>query len=185
MLLIKTMEKEEILLHICCAVCGRLFTQLLSENYSPVIYYDNSNIYPEAEYMKRRDETRKLAEKFGLRFIDGRYDHEEWKSFVAGLEEEPEGGKRCDKCFLYRLQKAAGMAKQEGIARFTTTLSLSPFKNEIRVEEAGEAAKEMLEFLTPWKEFEKKDFWRDNMKIVRAEEIYRQNYCGCEFSMRK
>lgn len=177
--------KSKILLHVCCAVCGRLFTELLSKNYEPVVYYDNSNIYPEAEYTKRRDEVKRLSEKFNLRFIEGKYDHEKWREFIFGLKNEPEGGARCDKCFLFRLKNAAETAKREGIEKFTTTLSLSPYKNEIKIEEAGEAVKEMLDFLMPWKEFEKKAFWKDNMKIVKAEEIYRQNYCGCEFSMRK
>ncbi len=176
--------KERILLHICCAVCGRLFTEFLSHNYEPVIYFDNPNIYPESEYLKRRDETRRLAEKFGLRFIEGKYDYEKWKEFVKGLDTEPEGGIRCERCFLYRLQEAVEKAKEEGLEKFTTTLPLSPYKNEIQVEMAGKAVKEMLDFLTPWKDYEKRDFWKENMELVKQEEIYRQKYCGCEFSMR-
>lgn len=175
---------QKILLHTCCAVCGRLFAEFLSVGYEPVIYYDNPNIFPLEEYRKRRDEARMLARKFGLRFIEGEYNHEEWLNEVREYAAEPEGGKRCDLCFRIRLNRAAKTAKREGISLFTTTLALSPYKNAGSVKAAGETAAELIRFLTPWEDFDKRDFWKRNMKLVKEEEIYRQNYCGCEYSLR-
>lgn len=175
--------KQRILLHTCCAVCGRLFAEFLSAGYEPVIYYDNPNIFPREEYLKRRVEAEILAKKFSLRFIEGEYDHEEWLKEVREYTAEPEGGKRCDLCFRIRLGRAAKVAEREGIELFTTTLALSPYKNADSVKMAGETAAELIQFLTPWEDFDKRDFWRRNMEIVREEEIYRQNYCGCEYSL--
>ena len=176
-------SKTKIFLHTCCAVCGRLFAEFLAEGYEPVIYYDNPNVFPKEEYVKRKDEAETLARKFGLRFIEGDYDHTEWLSLVKKFASEPEGGKRCDLCFRIRLDRAARKAEDEGIDLFTTTLALSPYKNAASVKEAGEAAAELIKFLTPWEDFDKRDFWRRNMEIVRKEEIYRQSYCGCEYSI--
>lgn len=180
----KTSPRRKILLHTCCAVCARLFAEILRKGYEPVIYYDNPNIFPGEEYLKRRNEAERLAIKFGLRFIEGKYDHEKWIHRVRKYAAEPEGGRRCDLCFRIRLKRAAEAAKREGISLFTTTLALSPYKNETMVEAAGRAAAKLIKFITPWETFDKPEFWKRNMEIVKKEEIYRQNYCGCEYSLR-
>lgn len=182
--MVVNLSRQKILLHTCCAVCGRLFAEFLSAGYEPVIYYDNPNIFPREEYQKRRDEALALAEKFGLRFIEGEYDHREWLKEAGKYAAEPEGGKRCDLCFRIRLGRAAGAARRENIDLFTTTLALSPYKNAASVKAAGVAAAELIGFLTPWEDFDKRDFWKKNMELVRKEEIYRQDYCGCEYSLR-
>ena len=119
---------EEILLHACCAVCMAYPIELLKENYNPVVFFCNPNIYPEAEYIRRRDELIKYCEQQGYKYFIDDYEPEKWYAYIKGLEKEPEKGKRCNKCFEYRLLKSAQKAKDLGIKTFTTTLSVSPHK---------------------------------------------------------
>ncbi|NIV03147.1 MAG: diacylglucosamine hydrolase, partial [Calditrichae bacterium] len=96
-------NKPKLLLHTCCGVCGSWLAEMLSKKYEVIMYYFNPNIFPESEYGLRRDASRGVAEKLGMKFIEGLYDHSAWQEAVKGLEGEPEGGKRCEKCFDWRL----------------------------------------------------------------------------------
>lgn len=176
---------EKILLHACCAVCMAYPIEILKENYEPVVFFCNPNIYPEEEYLRRRDELIRYCDEMGNKYIIDDYEPEKWRAFINGLEEEPEKGKRCDKCFQYRLEKSAQKAKELGIKVFTTTLSVSPHKVSKNIFNAGESSAKIygLEFLA--KDFKKQNGFLKTMEIAKKNNFYRQDYCGCEFSIRK
>jgi len=182
------MDNPKILVHVCCAVCGAALTDFLKDKYEVVLFFYNPNIHPEEEYKKRKESVEKLAKIYGITFIEGEYDKENWFLKVKGLETEPEGGKRCPVCFEMRLEKTARLAKERGIKFFSTTLSMSPYKNEEAVGQiADEIAKQMgLEFLDSGKlGLDKKQNWQKSRQLAREYNFYHQKYCGCQFSIRK
>jgi len=176
----------QILLHCCCAVCaGYSIEKLVSSGFEPVLYWFNPNIYPIEEYERRFKELERYAKKLSLELIVPEQNPKEWKEFVKGLEAEKEGGARCLKCFEYRLSFAAREAKKRNIEGFTTTLTVSPHKNSKNIFTEGHKAGQkygvkFLEF-----DFKKENGFLKTMEIARRENFYRQNYCGCEFSIRK
>ncbi len=176
---------EEILLHACCAVCMAYPIELLKENYNPVVFFCNPNIYPEAEYIRRRDELIKYCEQQGYKYFIDDYEPEKWYAYIKGLEKEPEKGKRCNKCFEYRLLKSAQKAKDLGIKTFTTTLSVSPHKVSKNVFEAGQNAAQQYGLTFLEQDFKKQNGFLKTMEIAKKNDFYRQQYCGCEFSIRK
>ncbi len=176
---------EEILLHACCAVCMAYPIELLKENYNPVVFFCNPNIYPEAEYIRRRDELIKYCEQQGYKYFIDDYEPEKWYAYIKGLEKEPEKGKRCNKCFEYRLLKSAQKAKDLGIKTFTTTLSVSPHKVSRNVFEAGQNAAQQYGLTFLEQDFKKQNGFLKTMEIAKKNDFYRQQYCGCEFSIRK
>ena len=120
----------EVLVHICCAPCATYCIKKLREDgYEPVGFFYNPNIYPQEEYEKRLKETQKIKNNFKFQLITGKYDTKTWSDYIRGFEHEPEGGKRCNKCFELRLKKTAKTAKEMNIKYFTTTLTVSPHKN--------------------------------------------------------
>ena len=179
------MMKEKILLHACCAVCMAYPVELLKENYEPVVFFYNPNIYPEEEYLRRRDELISYCECKNYKYIIGEYDTEKWKSYIAGLEKEPEKGLRCNKCFDFRLLAAAQKAVEEGIKIFTTTLSVSPHKVSKNIFEAGRKAADAYGIKFLEQDFKKQNGFLKTMQIAKENNFYRQQYCGCEYSIRK
>ena len=182
-------EKSKIILHTCCAVCGAYLCELLKNEFSEVlIYFYNPNIYPKEEYEKRLASAKKLAEIYGVEFVEGEYDSENWLERVRDLEREPEGGKRCPVCFAMRLEKTAQLAKEKGFECFTTTLAMSPYKNEKLTDEIGEiiAKENNLKFLKSTElNQSKQDIWKKTRELAKKMEFYHQKYCGCQFSIRK
>ena len=142
--------------------------------------FSNSNIYPKEENDKRFAELEKVAEHYKLEVVRQPYDHSAWLEFVKGLENEPEHGKRCLKCFEFNLGQASKVAKTMGIEHFTTTLTVSRFKNSASIFKVGE---EFDGFVA--EDFKKKDGFAKSIKMSQELGLYRQQYCGCEFSMRK
>lgn len=179
------MPKEKILVHACCATCAGFVLQQVAEKYVPVIYYYNPNIYPIVEYALRRDELKHYAIRQGFPFIEEKYQPMEWSKTVQGLENEPEKGLRCNRCFFLRLDRAASFAKENSIRIFTTTLTISPHKNSLSILEIGNqiSADKQVSFLG--EDFKKKDGFKKTMEIARTEGFYRQNYCGCQYSQRQ
>lgn len=159
--------------------------ELLKENYNPVVFFCNPNIYPEAEYIRRRDELIKYCEQQGYKYFIDDYEPEKWYAYIKGLEKEPEKGKRCNKCFEYRLLKSAQKAKDLGIKTFTTTLSVSPHKVSRNVFEAGQNAAQQYGLTFLEQDFKKQNGFLKTMEIAKKNDFYRQQYCGCEFSIRK
>ena len=174
------MEREKkILLHCCCGPCSTSsIERLLSEGWFPVLFFSNSNIYPAAEFEKRYGELLKVAAFYGLEVIREEQDHDEWLASVSGHEGDREGGERCSLCFSYNLRRVAMKASELGIEHFTTTLSVSRFKNSRKIFTAGDVFDGFEEI-----DFKKKNGFARSIEISRQLGLYRQNYCGCEFSL--
>ena len=199
------MGETRVLLHTCCAPCSSAIIEALIQNgITPVIYYCNPNIYPYEEYLIRKNECTRYAESLGLEIIDDDYDHEGWLQAVKGMENEPERGGRCLKCFKIRLLRTAKYAASRGIKVITTTLASSRWKSLDQINEAGQwACKEVagglstpLEMTEGELEMTATPVWWDQnwrkgglqerrLQIIKEYDFYNQLYCGCEFSMRK
>ena len=177
--------KKKLLLHVCCGPCSTEVIERLAQDSALVLYFFNPNIFPNEEHDRRLAEAERYAESHGHRFIRGERDHDAWLAAVKGLEAEPEGGKRCDACFAYRLGESARLAREEGAAIFTTTLTISPHKNAALVNAAGEAAGRRFGVAFLAADFKKKDGFLKSCRLAKEAGMYRQEYCGCEFSMRK
>ncbi len=180
-------HNNKIILHACCAVCATYPIELLKkEGYYPIIYFDNSNIYPYEEYEIRKNELVNYCKKYNVEYYQNKYDNENWENFVKGLENEPEKGLRCQKCFYYRLKNTANFAIDKKIKFFTTTLTISPHKRSLDIFKAGKKVQNEFENKI---EFLKFDFKKQNgylisTKNAKLEGFYRQNYCGCKYSIR-
>ena len=175
---------NKVLLHACCAVCSGYPIEKLREiGYEPTIYFFNPNIFPPEEFERRLNELVKYAEKKEVKLIVEKQSAEDWYNAISGLEEEPERGKRCRRCFEYRLLYTALKALQIEYKYFTTTLTVSPHKDSKVIFEIAKdiANKYELNFLDI--DFKKQDGFLKTMKIAREENFYRQSYCGCEFSI--
>lgn len=178
-------DNSKILLHACCGICSAYPVSFLKDaGYEVVVYFYNPNIYPDVEYQKRLEAEKILCENSGVELIVEEYNQEEFFDYVKGFETEPEKGLRCDKCFELRLTKTANKAKELGIENFTTSIVISPHKNFQKLFTIGEeiASKTGLNFLAI--DFKKKDGFLKTNKIANSLSLYRQNYCGCKFSMR-
>lgn len=182
-----TAQKPTLVLHICCAICGAYLSELLEERFTIIYHYYNPNIHPREEYELRKASVQQLASLYASEFVEGAYDVDRWKQAVAGLEQEPEGGKRCPHCFRMRLIKTAELAKAKGATHFATTLATSPYKNEAIIGAIGAAigAEYDLTFLTTADFGElKKDIWAKTRTLAKEHKFYHQKYCGCVFSIR-
>lgn len=189
------MGEKTVLLHTCCAPCSSAIIEAMMNNgITPVIYYCNPNIYPKEEYEIRKEECTRYAESLGLEIIDADYDHENWLEAISGLEDEPERGGRCLKCFKLRLLRTARYAKERGIKVITTTLASSRWKSLDQINEAGSWACLQVDGV-PDTGPESPVWWTQNwrkgglqerrLQIIKDYDFYNQQYCGCEFSMRK
>ncbi len=178
-------KSTPILLHACCAPCASHVAALLARDYAPTLFFFNPNIHPESEYRLRAHEIKVLADNYNLPLITGEYVPREWLDAIAGHEKDPEGGERCRLCFRYRLEKTAAIAASGHFPVFTTTLSVSPHKNAATINTEGRGAAsgcDKISFLTA--DFKKNDGFRKSCGLSRQFGFYRQNYCGCAFSMR-
>lgn len=177
---------KKIILHACCAPCASYpIKKLIEDDYEPVVFFYNPNIFPSLEYEIRRVELEKYCKKIGVQYFEGEYEIKRFYEAIDGFENEPEKGKRCSICFDLRLDKSAQFAISKGINCFTTTLSVSPHKNSIQIFEAGRkiAQKYGVEFLEY--NFKKQDGFKISRAIARENNMYAQSYCGCEFSKDK
>ena len=189
----------EVLLHACCAPCSSAIVEwMLANGVRPVIFYFNPNIFPLEEYEIRKNESKRHAESLGIRWIDGDYNHEAWRCGVSGLEGQPERGLRCERCFTLRLIAAAKQAQALGIKYFTTTLASSRWKSLDQINRAGLAAEQMVNgsmVNAQCSMVNEVSFWAQNWRkgglqerrnqLLRENNFYNQQYCGCEFSMRQ
>jgi len=178
---------SEVLLHACCAPCSSAIVEwLLQHGVKPTIFYYNPNIYPLEEYEIRKQESKRHAESLGIRWIDGDYHHEDWRSSVCGLESEPERGRRCEQCFTLRLMETARKAQELGIRYFATTLASSRWKSLEQIERAGLKAQQTVESVTFWAQNWRKGGLQERRnQLLKEYGFYNQQYCGCEFSMPK
>lgn len=181
------MEQKEnkILLHACCAVCSGYPIQYLKDKgYEVVVYFYNPNIYPLSEYQKRLDAERILCMSMNVDFIEDDYNEDEFLDYVKGYENCPEKGDRCPLCFELRLKKSAQLANKLGIKNFTTSIVISPHKNFEQLSYIGKkiAQETGLNYLDI--DFKKQDGFLKTNKIAKELNLYRQNYCGCRFSLK-
>ena len=182
------MHNNKIILHACCAVCATYPIDLLKkEGYIPIVYFDNPNIYPFEEYEIRRVELVNYCKKYDIEYCQNKYENEVWDDFVKGLENEPEKGLRCQKCFYYRLKNTAQFSIEKKIKFFTTTLTISPHKKSLDIFDVGKKIQrefnDKIEFLEY--DFKKQNGYLISTKNAKIEGFYRQNYCGCKYSIRK
>lgn len=177
---------QKVLLHACCAPCSAAILEWMVINeIEPILFFSNPNIFPEEEYLIRKNELIKYATKNSIRFIDEEYGYEDWLKSVKGLENEPERGLRCLECFKYRLLHTAKIAKQEKIHLYTTTLAGSRWKRLDQIREAASFVKEIVPEVDYWDINWKKGGLQERRSILlHLNGFYNQQYCGCEFSMR-
>lgn len=176
---------SDVLLHSCCAPCSSAILEwMLANEHRPTVFYFNPNIFPEAEYLLRKNEAQRYCKKLGVPFIDGDYDHALWRRAVQGLENEPERGRRCRVCFGVRMEAAAQTAASLGIPCFTTTLAGSRWKRLEQIHEAGfEAAARHPETRYWDMNWRKGGLQTRRGELLAQENFYNQLWCGCEFSM--
>lgn len=177
------MNKPEMLLHVCCGVCGSYVPEKLLPDYQVTVYFENSNLYPKAEFFKRLEAAQIMAQKFELPFVVADYDPAGWYAGIRGLSQEPERGRRCSKCIAYRLEKTMYFAKNNGFAWVATTLSVSRRKNADQINALGLelSRKHKINFLG--KDWKKENGEKISQERARRAGIYRQNYCGCVYSL--
>lgn len=177
----------QVLLHTCCAPCSSAIVEcLVKHGITPTIYYFNPNIFPLEEYEIRKNECSRFAKSLGLEIVDEDYDHTAWLSEMKGLENEPERGGRCLKCFKMRLLKTAQYAREHGFTVITTTLASSRWKSLEQIEEAGHFAESQVPEVTFWAQnWRKGGLSERRIQIIKEYGFYNQQYCGCEFSMRE
>lgn len=190
--LLAQLEKEErvpsLLLHSCCAPCSSYVLEYLGQYFNITVFYYNPNIFPESEYTKRILEQQTLIGqmrvKYPVSFIAGSYDKDRFYEMAKGLEHVKEGGERCLKCYELRLRESAWIAKSGGFDYFTTTLSISPMKNAARLNEIGLRLQEKYGVNYLISDFKKKNGYKRSIELSKEYGLYRQDYCGCEFSVR-
>ncbi len=181
-------EVPRLLLHSCCAPCSSYVLEYLSQYFQITVLFYNPNIYPPEEFGKRVEEEARLIGEmefvYPVELIRGNYDPAEFYDAARGLEREPEGGARCAACFRLRLQAAAKAAKEGGFDFFTTTLTISPLKSAPLLNEIGQEIGQ--EYGIPFlpSDFKKKNGYRRSVELSEEHGLYRQNYCGCIYSIR-
>ena len=178
-----------LLLHACCAPCSSYVLELLSNYFKITILYYNPNIYPESEYDKRYGEISKVLKeinaKYPISVLEVEYEPEKFEEISIGLEEEQEGGVRCHKCYYLRLEKTALLAKKQHFDYFTTTLSISPYKNAEVLNRIGEVLENKYDIKYLYADFKKKEGYKRSIELSKKYDLYRQEYCGCKYSMQK
>ena len=178
-----------LLLHSCCAPCSSYVLEYLSRYFEITVFYYNPNIYPPEEFGKRVEEQKRLIAQLPaehpISFLDGPYEPERFYEMAKGLEQVPEGGARCFKCYRLRLTETAEMARAGKYDYFTTTLSISPLKNAEKLNEiGGQLAKDYgVDYL--YSDLKKRNGYKRSTELSREYGLYRQDYCGCVFSMRE
>ncbi len=173
-------QRLPLLLHCCCGPCSTASIERLRElGYEPVLFFGNSNIHPQEEAEHRFEVLREVAGHFNLGVIRHPWDHASWLKSVVGHELDKERGARCALCFQWNLQEAAEEAARLGIAHFTTTLTVSPHKDSPLIFSIG---KEIEGFVPV--DFKKKGGYQRSIQLSKQLKLYRQDYCGCEFSQR-
>ena len=163
--------------------------EYLSAFFRITVFYYNPNIYPAEEYGKRVEEQKNLIERlpsvYPIEFVEGAYDKERFYEMARGLEQVPEGGERCFRCYELRLRETARLAAERGFDYFTTTLTISPLKNAAKLNEIGGLLGE--EYQTVWlpSDFKKKNGYKRSIELSKEYNLYRQDYCGCVFSVNR
>lgn len=185
-------EKENkvprLFLHSCCAPCSSYVLEYLSKYFEITVFFYNPNISPKEEYEKRVEEIRRMIGEMQfvhpVKLVEGIYDPQSFFQMAKGLEQVPEGGERCFRCYRLRMEEAAKLAKEGGYDYFTTTLSISPLKNAPKINEIGEELADIYGVEHLPSDFKKKNGYKRSVELSVEHHLYRQDYCGCVFSKR-
>lgn len=177
----------KLLLHSCCAPCSSYVLLYLSQYFKITVFFYNPNIMPILEYQRRLEDQKGLltfiSSKYPINFIEGDYDNDSFLEQIKGLEMEPEGHKRCLKCYLLRLTKTAQQASNN-YDYFATTLTVSPYKNAKIINEIGTSLEKEFKVKYLPSDFKKKDGYKKSIDLAKKYNLYRQQYCGCQFSIK-
>lgn len=193
---------EKLLIHACCAPClshplellsgksdfkklkkENILNELIIKKYDTTVYFSNSNISPKAEYDHRLKEVKRLCELYNMPLIIDEYNHADWISYVKGLEQESEGGKRCLKCYHYRLERLFKFAKENNFSKVTASITISPYKKSKTIFNIAKGLMTKyngIEYLNY--DFKKGEGYKKSIELSKKYNLYRQHYCGCEFS---
>ena len=179
-------EKPSLLLHICCAPCSSYTLEYLNRYFNITVFFYNPNITEKEEYEKRREEEKRFLSEYPFMnqpaFIEGDFEPDVFLEMAKGLEEVPEGGIRCHQCYELRLKKTAELAKEKNFDYFCTSLSISPHKNADKLMEIGERLSRQYGVSYLPSDFKKKNGYKRSIELSKEYHLYRQNYCGCQFS---
>lgn len=181
-------DKKTLLLHACCAPCSSAVLERIAKYFDITILYYNPNITDQEEYEKRLQELEIFVRKLNLdniKVMPGRYKPEEFFEISKGLEQEKERGRRCYKCYKLRLEETAKIADQLGFDFFTTTLSISPYKNSKWLNEIGEELNKNYQSTYLYADFKKKNGYKRSIELSKKYNLYRQDYCGCIYSKKE
>ncbi|HIS87558.1 MAG TPA: epoxyqueuosine reductase QueH [Candidatus Caccenecus avistercoris] len=175
-------SKPKLLLHSCCGPCSTEVIDFLKDYFEITVFYYNPNIEPVEEYLHRKTEQIRFLKEYKeaeVDFLDCDYDNSSFKEIAKGLEHEKEGGARCNKCFYLRMYETAKKAKDLGFAYFGTTLTVSPHKNSMIINEIGEHISGYLKISYIYGDFKKNDGYKKSIEFSKIYNLYRQDYCGC------
>jgi predicted adenine nucleotide alpha hydrolase (AANH) superfamily ATPase len=177
------MSKPRILVHVCCAPDALYVIGVLKADYEVTGFFSNSNIHPRREYDLRLEEARKVSRTLAVPLLEDAYEPEAWFALTRKFKDEPEKGRRCDICYATRLARTADTAARQGFDAFATVMSLSPWKKAAVMNRIGRqfAARYGVAFLAA--DFKKKDGFKKSVDLSRAQGLYRQDYCGCLYSL--
>ena len=175
-------EKPTLLLHSCCGPCSSYVLEYLTKHFDVTILYYNPNIQPEAEYEKRLFYQREVLKHIPARILECTYDGPAFAEIAAGYEDAPEGGERCTRCFALRLEETAKRAAALGFDYFCTTLTVSPHKDPVRINRIGAELEQRYGVRWLPSDFKKRDGYLRSIRLAQEYGLYRQNWCGCEYS---
>lgn len=181
----KTGAKPKLLLHACCAPCSSAVLEQLCKFFEITLFFYNPNISPESEFVFRLEELNRLTAEMNLRDIEiiaPTYDNSEFEDIAKGMENIPEGGARCEKCYRLRLERSVAYAKENGFDYVTTTLSISPYKNAQWLNEIGLELADKYGTKYLCSDFKKGEGYKRSCALSAEYNLYRQNYCGCKYS---
>ena len=176
--------RPDLLLHVCCAPCSSYVQEYLSDHFDITLFFYNPNMDTIEEYEHRSMELERLVDEAGFssEIVICRYDPESFDIIASGLEKEPEGGSRCKKCYELRMRRAAKYAAEHGFDYFTTTLSISPYKNAEWINEIGEKLAGEYNIKHLPSDFKKRNGYKRSVELSGEYNLYRQDYCGCRMS---
>ena len=179
-------KKHSILLHSCCAPCSSHVISVLKDYFDITILYYNPNIKPIQEYEKRKQEQINFIKQLdcGIKIMDCDYDNDVYEECIKGLENEKEGGARCLKCFRLRLEKTAKLASINNFDYFCTTLTVSPYKNSQVINNIGKELMNIYNVKWLYSDFKKEEGYKHSIVLSKQYNLYRQDYCGCIYSIR-
>lgn len=178
-------RKPRLLLQVCCIGCGAYVVESLKEDYNITLYFYNPNIFPEGEYEKRLEESKRIAKKLKLKLVEGEYNHGGWLDKIKEYEKEPERGERCLICYRDRLSETARQANKKKFDYFSTTLTISPHKDAGAISKIGQELSKKYNIKYLDRDFKKQDGFKKTCALSKELGLYRQDYCGCEFSYKK